>query len=159
AKVESARREVALMGGRDRVMATASHALADGDPQWAAELATRLVRIDHDDTTARRLKATAFRTLGYAQINAIWRNWYLSAARELEGFGFDPILIQRGVARGTTSPDFVAALPARAFVEGFPARLKAEATLDVRMTVAFRFPDVGEAYGLEIRRGVAQFDD
>jgi alkyl sulfatase BDS1-like metallo-beta-lactamase superfamily hydrolase len=106
---------------------------------------------------ARRLKAAAFRRLGYAQINAIWRNWYLSAARELDGF--DPMLLQAGIARAIVSPDLLAALPARAFVEGFSGRLKAEDALDVTMTVGFCFPDVGEAYGIEIRRGVAQFTE
>jgi alkyl sulfatase BDS1-like metallo-beta-lactamase superfamily hydrolase len=32
-----------------------------------------------------------------------------------------------------------------------------QAALDVTMTVGFSFPDVGEVYGIEIRRGVAQF--
>ena len=27
------------------------------------------------------------------------------------------------------------------------------------MTVGFRFPDTGEAYGIALRRGVAQFDE
>src|SRR5271169_6235617 len=154
-KKESARREVELMGGRDRVLMVADQAFEDGDPQWAAELATSLIRIDRNDMPARRLKAASFRRLGYARVNAIWRNWYLSAARELDGF--DPMLLQAGIARAITSPDLLAALPARAFVEGFSGRLKAEDTLDVAMTVGFRFPDVGEAYGIEIRRGVAQF--
>src|SRR5262249_59723943 len=144
------------MGGRDTVLMSAGKAFEDGDPQWAAELVTRLIRIDRDDTAARQLKAAAFRKLGYAQINAIWRNWYLSAARELDGF--DPMLLQRGIASSITSPDLVAALPAKAFVDGLPARLKAEETLDVSMTVGFRFPDVNEAYGVQIRRGVAEVD-
>ena len=158
-RAERARREVELMGGRSPVLAAASKALEDGDPQWTAELVTPLIRIDRDDMAARQLKAAAFRRLGYAQINAIWRNWYLTAARELEGFGFDPILIQRGTARATTSPDLLAALPARPFVEGLPARLKAEDTLDVTMAAGFRFLDIGEVYGIEVRRGVAQFDE
>jgi alkyl sulfatase BDS1-like metallo-beta-lactamase superfamily hydrolase len=154
---QSARREVELMGGRDRVLAAADKAFEDGDPQWAAELATRLIRIDRDDMPARRLKAAAFRKLGYAEINAIWRNWYLSGARSLEIV--DPEMIRAGMARLArfiASPDLVAALPAKAFVEGFAVRLKAEETLDVVMTVGFRFPDIGEAYGIAIRRGVAE---
>jgi len=156
-RVDRARREVELMGGRGAVLAAAGKAFEDGDVQWAAELVTRLIRIDRDDTAARRVKAAAFRKLGYAQINAIWRNWYLSAARELDGF--DPMLLQRGIASSITSPDLVAALPAKAFVQSLPARLKAEETLDVTMTVGFRFPDVNEAYGIQIRRGVAQVDE
>ncbi len=159
-RAERARREVALMGGRDRVLSVGIRAFDDGDPQWAAELATTLIRIDRDDMAARRLKAAAFRKLGYAEINAIWRNWYLVAARELEVA--DP-QVRRGLmarlARFYASPDLIAALPGRAFVEGFAVRLKAEETLDVVMTVGFRFPDTGEACGIDIRRGVAQFLD
>ena len=116
------------------------------------------VRIDRDDMTARRLKAAAFRKLGYAEINAIWRNWYLSAARGLEVI--DPQVLRSGMARLArffAPPDLIAALPARTFVEGLGVRLKAEETLDIVMTVDFRFPDTGEAWGIEIRRGVAQF--
>jgi len=158
-RVESARRAVDLMGGRDSVMTAANKSFEDGDPQWAAELATMLIRIDRNDMPARRLKATAFRALGYAQINAIWRCWYLTAARELDVEGFDPMRIQFAIARSISSPDLVSALPAKIFVESFRTRLKAEDTLDVAMTVGFRFPDIGEAYGIAIRRGVAQFED
>jgi len=92
----------------------ADKAFEDGDSQWAAELATRLIRINHDDMEARRLKAAAFRKLGYAEMNAIWRNWYLSGARGLEIV--DPEMIRAGMARLArffASPDLVAALPAR----------------------------------------------
>jgi alkyl sulfatase BDS1-like metallo-beta-lactamase superfamily hydrolase len=157
-RAESARREVALMGGRDGVLTAAQQSFDDGDPQWAAELATRLIRIDRGDMAARRLKAAAFRKLGYAEINAIWRNWYLSAARSL-GVA-DPQVLRSGMARLArfiAPPDLIAALPAKTFVEGFAVRLKAEETLDVVMTVGFRFPDTGEACGIEIRRGVARF--
>jgi alkyl sulfatase BDS1-like metallo-beta-lactamase superfamily hydrolase len=159
APVERARREITLMGGRDRVMAAANQAFENGDAQWAAELATLLIRVDHDDMPARQLKAKAFRQLGYAEINAIWRCWYLSAARELDVEGFDPMTIQTAIVRSISSADQVASLPARIFVESFGTRLKAEDTLDVTMTVGFRFPDIGEAYGVAIRRGIAEFVD
>jgi alkyl sulfatase BDS1-like metallo-beta-lactamase superfamily hydrolase len=149
-RIERARRDVQLMGGRDQVLAAASKAFEDGDPQWAAELVTRLIRLDHDDTAARGLKAAAFRKLGYAQINAIWRNWYLLAARELEGSGLTAL-------PRSAPPDFVTALPARTFVEALPTRLKAEETLDIDISVGFRFPDSQETYGIELHRGVARF--
>src|SRR5262245_26901747 len=141
-KAESARRQVALMGGRDLVLAAALTAFDDGDAQWAAELATLLIRIDREDAAARSLKAAAFRKLGYSEINGVWRSWYLSAARELEGFDF--LAFARANFRGSfAAPDLVAALPAKAFVEGLTTRLKAENTLDLTMTVGFRFPDTG----------------
>lgn len=158
-RVERARREVALMGGRDQMLAAASQAFEDSDPQWAAELATRLICLDHQDTAARRLKAACFRQLGYAQINAIWRNWYLSAADELESSGPTAFFRRANPRGGVAAPDLVTALPARVFVEGLPPRLKAEETLEITITVGFRFPDSNEAYGIRLDRGVARFEE
>lgn len=82
--VERARRYVARMGGRDAVIRAAREAYDAGDHQWCAELLTFVIRIDHADTEARRLKAQALRQLGLRQMNINWRNFYLSAALELE---------------------------------------------------------------------------
>jgi alkyl sulfatase BDS1-like metallo-beta-lactamase superfamily hydrolase len=157
ARKERARREVALMGGRGRVVEVAESALADNDPQWAAELATLLIRIDHDDVAARRIKAASFRRQGYAQINAIWRNWYLSGARELERI--EPPAIRRVTAKaGLGAPDLIAALPASTFIEGLATRLKAEATYDITMTVGFHLPESDQSYAIRLRRGVAEVE-
>jgi alkyl sulfatase BDS1-like metallo-beta-lactamase superfamily hydrolase len=153
---ESARRHVALMGGHDRVLNEARQSLDAGDAQWSAELSTYLIRINHDDHDARSVKAEAFRKLAAASINTNWRDWYLAAAHELDG----SLNTQQVTARARAnfgSPETIAALPARVFVEGLTTRLKSEETLDVETTVSFRFTDVKEEYGIEIRRGVAQF--
>jgi len=154
--VESAKRHVALMGGRDKVMAAAREAYDKGDFQWAAELATYVIRIDQKDRDARALKANAFRELGYAQININWRNWYLMSALELAG-DLDIEALQQGILQVFASPDTVAALPAANFVEGLTTRLKAEETLDTVMSIGWVFPDIDEAYGLTIRRGIAEY--
>ncbi len=83
-RVESARRHVALMGGRDRVLAEARQSMDTGDAQWAAELTTYLIRINHDDRDARAVKAAAFRKMGLASKNINWRTWYLASAHELD---------------------------------------------------------------------------
>jgi alkyl sulfatase BDS1-like metallo-beta-lactamase superfamily hydrolase len=83
--VEFAKRHIWLMGGRDKVYANARKAFNNDDPQWAAELLTYLIRVDHNDMEARRLKAACFRRLGYAEENTTWRSWFLTAAMELDG--------------------------------------------------------------------------
>ena len=148
------RRTIALMGGRDRVLGEARRALDSGDVQWAAELATWLIHANNDDREAREAKARAFRQLGYASMNINWRNWYLVAAHELDGT-LDPVAPALAAAVSFSSPDLIGALPARAWVEGFTTRLKAEETLDMHPTLAFQFPGIGEGYAVEIRRGVA----
>ncbi len=155
---DSARRHVALMGGRDRVLSEAKGALDAGDPQWAAELATYLIKINREDREARQAKAAAFRKLGLAQKNTNWRNWYLAAAHELDG----SLDLNGVLARARTNfgaPETIAALPARVWVEGLETRLEAEKTADVHTTMAFWFPDTKEEYSLEVRRGIAQFSD
>lgn len=149
---ERAARYVAMMGGRERVLEGARGALAGGDPQWAAEVATWLVRADPGDSEARGLKAAALREWAYAQRNATWRNWGLTAALELEG-GLD--MAGGGMVLG--SPEQVAGFPLDAVMRVLTVRLKAEECGDTHLCVAFEATDSGEACALEIRRGVCQF--
>lgn len=153
--VDQAARHIALMGGRDAVLKAAEDAYASEEYQWAAELATYLIRVDHDDTEARKVKAASFRHLGYAQININWRNWYLTSAMELDG-DIDPLPSLYRLAQIFSSDDVVSEWPADFLIQGMTTRLKAEETLDMHMTGAFTFTDVNETYGLEIRRGIAQ---
>jgi len=158
-RAERARREVQLMGGRDKVLAIATKAFEDKDWQWAAELVTRLITVDNDDPAARGLKAASFRKLGYLQVNAIWRNWYLSAATELENLG-PTTLLRRASPRGRLGqPDIIATQPARVYLEGLPLRLKSEETFEVTMTARFEFPDTHERYAVTIDRGVARLEE
>ena len=148
---EASRRYVEMMGGRAKVFGAANVAAETGDNQWAAELTTHLVRIDHEDWDARNLKAEALRQLGFRLTNNNWRNWYLTSAQELDG------TIDHGKALDIVAPDLVRAFPTSELVNGLRFRLRAEETLDVNMTFGMRLPDVDEGFGLEIRRGIAQF--
>jgi len=149
--VEASQRYVHLMGGRDAVYAAAAKAAETGDHQWAAELTTHIIRINHDDWDARNLKAEALRQIGYTMTNINWRNWYLTSAKELDGS------IDYSMRLDLQAPDLLRAFPTADIINGLRYRLKAEDTLDVNMTMGFRFPDVDESLGLEIRRGIAQF--
>ena len=148
---EASQRYVQLMGGRDAVYAEMTKAAEEGDHQWAAELATHLIRINHDDWDARNFKAEALRQIGYTLTNNNWRNWYLTSAQELDG------TIDHSRALDISAPDLVRAFPTANLIDAFRYRLAAERTLDVNMTMGFRFPDIDESFGLEIRRGIVQF--
>ncbi|MCF6265408.1 MAG: MBL fold metallo-hydrolase [Desulfuromusa sp.] len=155
-KVEKARRMVTLMGGRDQVLAEAKKVLKDGDAQWSAELATFLVRIDKQDTQARIVKADALRTLGYASINITKRNWYLTSAMELEN-KLDVVKIMNKIRGVYASEDLIKNLPAGSWVRAWSPKLDPQKSGDAHMMMGFLFPDIGEGYGLEVRRAVAQF--
>lgn len=75
---------IELAGGAGRVLSAAGGALDDGKPQWAMELADRLIAADAEIVAARQVKAAALRALADRTVNAPTRNYYLLSARELE---------------------------------------------------------------------------
>jgi alkyl sulfatase BDS1-like metallo-beta-lactamase superfamily hydrolase len=153
-----AQNHIDLMGGRDAVFSAAEIAYSQDDFQWAAELTTYIIRVDHSDEPARQLKAACLRQLGYASMNINWRNWYLTSAQELEG-NINALQALGAMSQNFSSPDVIAAWPASVLVGGLPPRLKAEDTLDRHLTVGFEFTDTQDAYAIEIRNGVAQFHE
>ena len=149
---ERARRYVDAMGGRGKILDLARDALVADDPQWAAELVTWLIRADRNDGEAKSLKADALRRWAYAQKNATWRNWGLTAAMELDGALDTPA---GGMVLG--SPEQVQGFSLEAIMQVMTVRLMAENSWDTRLTVAFETTDTNEACALEVRRGVCQF--
>jgi alkyl sulfatase BDS1-like metallo-beta-lactamase superfamily hydrolase len=150
---ESATRLVALMGGRARVVAEAARVLEAGQWQFAAELATYLIHIDTNDTEARHIKASAFRKLGYAQINANWRDYYLVSAMELDDQ--IPASIYLALAQKTLGTA-LRGLPPRNQLDCWPSRLRAEETFDQEFEVGVRYRDTGAELTLTLRRGVLE---
>ena len=149
--MERARRYVELMGGRSAVVEAARRAIDDGEYTWAAEILTNVIRIDHDDMEARNLKAEAYRQFAYTLTNVNWRNWTLTAAAELEG----EVNLSGGFA--FTSSDVIRAFTTDKLLEMITTRIDPEKSIDVNLTMGFKFEDTNERYALEIRRGVVQF--
>ena len=153
-RAEQAHKLVGAMGGRGAVLERAAVALESGDARFAAELATYVIRLDPTDMDARRVKAAAYRRLGYATVNATWRGFYLTGARVLDG-SLDPAPIYQMGVQMTVTDELLGLLPARMLVESAPPRLKAEDVLDLEMCTGWCFTDVGESFTITIRRGVA----
>jgi alkyl sulfatase BDS1-like metallo-beta-lactamase superfamily hydrolase len=143
-----------LAGGAEGLLRASREALEQGKHEWAAELATNLMRLDPSSTDAKQIKADALRSLGRRQVNANARNYYLTQALELEG----EIEIKDQM-KPANAVSFVSTVPIGRFVAAMPANLLYEKSADKEMRVGFRFPDVDEGYGIEIRRGVAEFKE
>ncbi len=142
-KEQTAARYVALMGGAKKVRKAAEMAMAAGDYRWAGELLDRAVFAG--DEASRALLADAHRQMAYQAESAIWRNMYLSAARELtEGVTPSPPVGQ--------SADFIAATPTATLLDLLAVRLDPEKARDV--TIDLAFPDRNERFSVAIRNGV-----
>ena len=82
---DEARGIITLAGGPQSVLQSATTAFDDGNPQWAMELADRLVFADQFAEDAIALKIDCLRHLADKEVNATARNYYLSIARDLSG--------------------------------------------------------------------------
>jgi alkyl sulfatase BDS1-like metallo-beta-lactamase superfamily hydrolase len=151
---ERAARMASLAGGSEALLRAAREALQREENAWAAELATHLLVLDPKSSEAKQVKADALRALARRELNANARNYYLTQALELEG---------EVEIRDETKPEnalsFVSTVPIGRFVAAMPANLLYEKSADKEIVVGFRFPDVDESYGIEIRRGVAELKE
>jgi len=143
-----------LAGGAEGLQEAAQEALDQEQYAWAAELATHLLRLSPDSSQAKQIRAGALRALGQRHISANGRNYYLTQALEAEG----TVKIHDDT-HPKNALSFVNTIPIGQFVAAMPANLDADKSADKEMVVGFRFPDVNEAYGIEVRRGVAEFVD
>lgn len=140
---QSAPRYVALMGGATKVRKAAEKAMSAGDYRWAAELLD--LAVFAGDEAAKPLLAEAHRQMAYQAESAIWRNMYLTAARELsEGVTPSP-----PVGQGV---DFIAATPTATLLDLLAVRLDPEKARDLTLNLAF--PDRKESFAVSVRNGV-----
>ncbi len=146
-------RYVALMGGTDAVLAAAKAAHAEGDHQFAAELAQLVVRAEPENEDGKLVKAAALRALGYQQLNPIARSWYLTGALELEGT-LDPDQILLAMT-GMLAPQGTA----RETVSGWRYQLDTEKAGQTRLSVGMRVTDSGEQITVRLRNTILLVED
>lgn len=80
---DEARRFIELAGGAAAVYAAVEKAVADGEYQWALQLADRLIYADEDGDRATRLKTEVLLKFAAEQINCPTRHYYIQCAKEL----------------------------------------------------------------------------
>ncbi len=143
---ERAKRLVADMGGAEKVLAAAKKALAAGDYRWSSDLLNSLIFADPQNAEGRALLADSYEQQGYQAESAIWRNQFLSAARDL----------RQGVQASATiqSPDMIAAIPTGLLLESVATRLNPAVIGDTRLAINFAISDRNENAKISIGNAV-----
>jgi alkyl sulfatase BDS1-like metallo-beta-lactamase superfamily hydrolase len=144
---EEAQRFVRAMGGAERVLAEARRAFDGGDYRWAAMVLNHLMFAAPDHAEGRALLARTHRQMAYQSESGIWRNMYLSAARELEN-GIEPR------ASGVQSADLIAATPTSAILDLLAVRVNPERLGARRFAFNLVFPERNESFAVTIANGV-----
>ena len=146
--VESGARYVEWMGGADAMIARGRAAFAEGDYRWVAEAMNHLVFAQPENEQARWLQADTLEQMGYQAESGPWRNFYLSAARELR----EGVLSERTV--NTASADVVAGMTSAMVFDFMSVRLKGLKAADEDMILEIRFTDRDELWVLDFQNGV-----
>ena len=146
--VEGARKTVEYMGGADAVLARARMDFEKGEYRWVAQAVNNVVFADPDNAEARALQADALEQLGYQSENGTWRNFYLSAARELR----DGVVEM--AAPSTASPDLVRAMTTSMMLDYLAVRLNGPKAAGLACAFDLSISDSGERFLLEVGNGV-----
>ncbi len=137
------------MGGSDNVLRQMREAMDQGDYRWAVQLGNHLVFAEPQNTAARAAQADALEQLGYQAENSLWRNMYLTGARELrEG--------TRSIAARSTA-DMVKAMEPAMFFDYMGVRLDSDKAQGHDMTLNWVFADLGKPFALTVRNGVLTY--
>ena len=146
--VPAAERYVEYMGGSTAILERAARDYARGEYRWVAEVLRHLVFAEPGNATARYLLADSYEQLGYQAESGIWRNFYLSGARELrEG-------IDTSLSSQLPSAELLLGLSLREIIDAMAVRLDGEAAADSDIRLQIRFTDRVEPWLLQVRNGV-----
>ncbi len=143
---ERAAKYVAAMGGPSHVIGLAKKAMAGGEYRWSSDLLNQLVFADPKNAKGRAMLADSYEQQGYQAESAIWRNIFLSAARDLRG----------GELGGTASQstDMINAIPTGRLLDSVATRLDPVRAGPNAMVFNFNFTDRNEKALITISNGV-----
>ena len=144
----SAKKYVEYMGGSKAILHKATKAFDEGEYRWVAEVLNHLVFAEPENMQARYLEADALEQLGYQSESAIWRDNYLSSAKELrEG-------VVKGLTPNTSSPDLIRQMTPEMFFDYLAIRLNATKAANKKMKFNIQLIDLNIKYLLVIENGV-----
>ncbi len=137
---------VAAMGGAKKVLAEAKKAMKAGDYRWSSDLLNQLVFADPKNLEGRALLADSYEQQGYQAESAIWRNMFLSGARDL----------REGMKAGTSaqSIDMISAIPTGLLLDAVATRLDPKIIGDAALTLNFVFSDRKEMAKITVGNSV-----
>lgn len=142
---------VEFMGGAENLLSKARESFDKGEYRWVAQVVNHLVFADPDNKAARDLQADTLEQLGYQAESGPWRNFYLSAAKELRDG-----VIDLGAPK-TASPDVIKAMSLDMFFDLLAVRLIGPKAAGKKLVFNASFTDTGEQYLLVIENCVLNY--
>jgi len=146
--VEASQRYVEFMGGADAVLRKARESFDAGDYRWVAQVVNHVVFADPENRAARELQAAALEQLGFQAESGPWRNFYLTAAKELRDG------VKEAGTPSTASPDIVANMTLDMVFDFMAVHVDPARAGDKQITLGLSFTDTNEQLTLTLRNSV-----
>ncbi|MGD0210045.1 MAG: alkyl sulfatase dimerization domain-containing protein, partial [Desulfomonilia bacterium] len=150
---ETAKREISLMGGPEKVMQLADVALGQSDFSWAIHLLAKLsdsgIATGNMKTALDEKLAISYEGLASTLYNLNGRGYLLESAYEL----------RHGLEKpepAKLDESLVSKVPLETIFTIMTTRLIPEKSMDVHETVHFVFPDEKKRFIVTVRKGIAE---
>ena len=145
--VARARKLVAAMGGPKALHKAIKKAFDEGDYRWSAELAHNGVFAEPTDKVSRTLLADSYEQLGYQSESAVWRNIYLTGAREVRQ--------EKPDSFPQSGPNYLMmATPLADFLEFLATTIVPEKAGESRLAFNLVDTSTGEAFAITVNNSV-----
>jgi alkyl sulfatase BDS1-like metallo-beta-lactamase superfamily hydrolase len=148
---ENSQKYVTAMGGSAKVIEHSRDSFNKGEYRWAAELLNHVVISEPKNQEARILLASSYKELGFQAESSIWRNFYLSAASELNG----------GEPQTMTNPrqafGLIRNTPVEQFLQVVASNINGPKAEDLNLTFNLHLTDTNTNYVLWIENAVLHF--
>ncbi len=136
--VDEGKKFVEYMGGASNVIDKAQADFDKGEFRFAATALNHVVFAEPDNQTAADLLAKTYQQLAYMAESGSWRNFYLTAASELQNGIMDLPTPKPG------GPDLVRAVPLDLFFDTMAVKLDSAKAKDKKWRFNFQITDTGE---------------
>jgi alkyl sulfatase BDS1-like metallo-beta-lactamase superfamily hydrolase len=121
--------------------------MTTGDYRWSSDLLNQLVFADPANQQARALLADSYEQQGYQAESGIWRNQFLSAAKDLRS-GY------KATGVNTQSQDMIAAVPTQLLMDSMATRYDPARMTWPKVEINIELTDRKETIGLEAGKTV-----
>lgn len=145
-QVEAAKKYVEWFGGEQAVIEKAKESFNKGEYRWVAQVLKHVVFANPNNGVAKNLQADAFEQIAYQSESGIWRDLYLSGAKELR----EGVAVTKEVA----STNNFATLTPESIFDYLSVNLDAKKVVGKELKLRFIFPDLNKNILVFLKNGV-----
>lgn len=147
-QVEAAKKYVEWFGGEAAVFKKAQESYNKGEYRWVSEVLKHVVFANPNNVAAKNLQADAFEQIAYQSESGIWRDLYLSGAKELREGVIAP--------KNSINPaaNFLAKLSPEAIFDYLSVSIDGNKAAGKELKLRFVFPELKKNILVYLKNGV-----